>query len=401
MSLHERQSGTVMLLVQGEGRGHLTQAISIQDMLSRAGLEVCCVVVGDSGYRAVPEFFRSKFTAPVVSVPSPHFARDQNRKSIRPVATLVRNLLRCTAYLHSAKLIHRLVEFHQPSLIINLYEPLAALYQILYRERVKMISIAHQYVYLHPGFRFPKGHAVQRLLLKEYTRMTAWGSDRILAISMYDLPVRLNGRLQVIPPVLRPELARVEPRDHGFMLAYLVNEGYMDEILAWHARHPAVKLHCFTDSSKVREQYGGLWKIDDTLSFHALDDRKFLSFMGECSGVATTAGFETVCEAHYLGKPAFMVPVEGHFEQYCNARDAYRAGAGIYDTRFHLSRLLQYMHVHPEPTTAFRHWVGRCEGRIMEQVWDLLKREEKTGGTGFRVEAMQADSFPQVRPSSS
>jgi uncharacterized protein (TIGR00661 family) len=399
--MHERQNGSVMLLVQGEGRGHLTQAISIQAMLSRAGLDVCCVVVGDSGYREVPEFFRKKFTAPVVSVPSPHFARDVSRKSIRPVTTLVSNLLRSPAYLHSAKVIHRLVEFHRPSLIINLYEPLAALYRFLYGGRVNMLSIAHQYIYLHPGFRFPKGHAFQRLLLKEYTRLTAWGSDRVLAISMYDLPTRSNGRLQVIPPVLRPEVAQVEPCDHDFILAYLVNEGYMDEILAWHARHPSVVLHCFTDSSKVREQYGGTWKVDDTLTFHSLDDRKFLSFMGECSGVATTAGFETVCEAHYLGKPVFMVPVEGHFEQYCNARDAHHAGAGIHDTQFRLGKFLQYMHFHPDPSAAFRHWVNRCEGRIMEQVWYLLSREEKAPGAGFRAESMKAESFPQIRPSSS
>ena len=44
--------------------------------------------------------------------------------------------------------------------------------------------------------------------------------------------------------------------------------------------------------------------------------------MADCSAMASTAGFESVCEAMCLGKPVMMVPVEGHFEQYCNARDA-------------------------------------------------------------------------------
>ena len=69
--------------------------------------------------------------------------------------------------------------------------------------------------------------------------------------------------------------------------------------------------------------------MDETLSFHSLNDEKFLDLMASCSGLVCTAGFESVCEAIYLGKPVILVPMKGHFEQYCNARDAERIGAGI------------------------------------------------------------------------
>lgn len=49
--------------------------------------------------------------------------------------------------------------------------------------------------------------------------------------------------------------------------------------------------------------------------------------MSSCRAYATTAGFESVCEAMYLGKPLLMVPA--HIEQDCNAYDAARGGAGI------------------------------------------------------------------------
>ena len=39
--------------------------------------------------------------------------------------------------------------------------------------------------------------------------------------------------------------------------------------------------------------------MDDTLSFHQLDDVKFLRYMAGCKAYATTAGFESVCEAMY------------------------------------------------------------------------------------------------------
>lgn len=35
--------------------------------------------------------------------------------------------------------------------------------------------------------------------------------------------------------------------------------------------------------------------MDDTLSFHQLDDVKFLRYMAGCKAYATTAGFESVC----------------------------------------------------------------------------------------------------------
>ena len=46
----------------------------------------------------------------------------------------------------------------------------------------------------------------------------------------------------------------------------------------------------------------------------------FLEYMAGCKGYATTAGFESVCEAMYLQKPVLMVPT--HIKQECNALDA-------------------------------------------------------------------------------
>ena len=40
-----------------------------------------------------------------------------------------------------------------------------------------------------------------------------------------------------------------------------------------------------------------------------------------CKAYASTAGFESVCEAMYLGKPILMVPA--HIEQDCNASVSY------------------------------------------------------------------------------
>ena len=66
-------------------------------------------------------------------------------------------------------------------------------------------------------------------------------------------------------------------------------------------------------------------KVDSRLSFHQLNDTLFVRYMAGARAYATTAGFESVCEAMYLGKPVLMVPT--HIEQACNAFDAVHAGA--------------------------------------------------------------------------
>ena len=46
-----------VFLVQGEGRGHMSQAIALYGILKKNGHEVSAVLVGKSPRRQVPAFF--------------------------------------------------------------------------------------------------------------------------------------------------------------------------------------------------------------------------------------------------------------------------------------------------------------------------------------------------------
>ena len=102
-----------------------------------------------------------------------------------------------------------------------------------------------------------------------------------------------------------------------------LNSGFADSVEEFHTIYPEVPLRFFWDKADADE----VTRIDETLSFYQIDDVKFLNGMAGCRAYATTAGFESICEAMYLGKPVLMVPA--HIEQDCNAHDAMRAGAGI------------------------------------------------------------------------
>lgn len=55
----------VIFIVQGEGRGHLTQALTLEKALRDCGHEVTEILVGRSRSREVPSFFLHRTQAPV------------------------------------------------------------------------------------------------------------------------------------------------------------------------------------------------------------------------------------------------------------------------------------------------------------------------------------------------
>jgi uncharacterized protein (TIGR00661 family) len=361
------ESRSFIFAVQGEGRGHLTQAISVYEMLTSRGFKVHAVLVGSSQRRELPEFFKKKIPVPIIPFQSPNFITDPGNKSIRLGSTLWKTLRGLRKYTRSLRLIRDTIRQYKPDAVLNFYEPLVGWYGRNRKERTRIIGIAHQYVYLHPDFEFPVGRRTDRFIIRNYTRLTAMGADALLGLSFYPLPPCSNQKLKVLPPLLRKEVFEQDIHQQPFLLAYVLNAGYMQDIINWHKTHPDTELHCFTDSKAVK----GKWRYDDTLCFHSLDDKKFLTMMASCRGLVCTAGFESVCEALYLGKPALMIPVGGHFEQFCNARDAARAGAGIYDTEFRIDRLLEYI---PQYTASesYRRWIKGVEYDVLSAIDKVL-----------------------------
>lgn len=57
----------VLFVVQGEGRGHLTQALTMEQMLLSHGHEVVGMLVGKSKNRKIPDFFYNQAKAPITT----------------------------------------------------------------------------------------------------------------------------------------------------------------------------------------------------------------------------------------------------------------------------------------------------------------------------------------------
>ena len=191
------------------------------------------------------------------------------------------------------------------------------------------------------------------------------------------------------PPLLRRQLFDLQSNPNGnFVLVYLLNHGYAEQIIDWHKKNPHTALHCFYDKPDAPPEF----RYDDTLTFHRLDGEKFLRMMAECKYVACTAGFESLGEAAWLGKPLFLVPVENHIEQQINAIDATRAGMGVTDTSFNLDRLSEL----PDrlDNANYRAWLNRADSLLLQTIERVVPETEIESPDVFELKA-EAPSPPE------
>jgi uncharacterized protein (TIGR00661 family) len=367
----------VVFIVQGEGRGHLTQAISLRQILHGAGHEVVAVLIGGAGGKETPAFFTDQMQVPVFPFLSPNLLYDSSKGSICVGKTIRTHLLRSATYLGSLRTIHRHVQTIGPDLIVNFYEVLGGLYKVTYRPQVPMVCVAHQYLLLHPQFPFPKNSWLDRQIVQINTRLTALGADRKLALSFRRFSSASEHGLTVVPPLLRWEMKKLEPTNEDFALVYLTHPSLSRQVVAWHEQHPELPLHCFWDNPDAPE----VLRADDTLTFHRLNGPKYLRMMAACRALVTTAGFESVCEAMYLGKPVLMVPVPKHFEQACNAIDGVLSGAGASSRTFDLSVLTDFLPYFQSPKAEFQTWCGETSQLFVKHLEAVAFADRKASFT--------------------
>ncbi|MDR2679324.1 MAG: hypothetical protein LBC47_00785 [Tannerella sp.] len=354
-----------LFIVQGEGRGHLTQAISLAEMLRRHGHEVAEALVGKSRSREMPAFFRERMRVPIRIYEAPSFIFKKDRKHIDKVKTFIYNTtpLKLGKFGKSIELIYQRIKDVNPDVVVNFYEILPGFMHLRFKVDMPFVNIGHQYLLRHPDYRFGKGDSQSLVILKLHAFLSGISATKVLALSFYPMKSCPRERLTVVPPLLRREVLDLQPSEGDYILGYMLNQGYFNEVQKWHEAHPDVKLHFFWDKKDAPEEL----VVDDTLTLHQINDKKFLHYMERCRGYITTAGFESVCEALFMNKRVMLIP--SHIEQEINAADAASIDGGVIGDSFDLNLLLEYMR--KERTfdgEAFRKWVFAAEELFIKEL---------------------------------
>ena len=347
----------------------MTQALALARFLRDAGHRVERVWVGTSPYRSVPSYFRDGIDAPLETFEAPVQVPDRRRVGASRLATAADAVRRAPSFVRAARRLHDATG--DLDVVVNFLDIVAALSRVLHRSRVPYLSVAHNYVFLHPELHpLPGAGWVQSSVLG-WTRATATRSRIRLALSFVPREPVPAERLVVVPPLLRQGLESTHTRDDGFLLAYALNPGYGNLLADWSRGRPDVRVRCYVEGGA--EALSGAppagFEVRD------LSQDAFLRDLGRCRAFVGSAGFESVCEAFYLGKPVLAVPTEGQYEQRLNAWDAERHGAARAGDYGDLDRFWDEL---PTPTDtavrSFRAWVGTAaEHHVRAVEWVVRK----------------------------
>ena len=363
-----RRLNTVFV-VQGEGRGHMTQALALAGFLRQAGHRLSRVLVGTSPFRSVPDYFARQIDAPLETFDAPTQVPDRAGRGASFGSTLGDVFARSPAFVRSARLIRDATR--DADVVVNFLDFMGGLARVLPGPKRPSVAIAHNYLFLDPRLGPLPGPALTRRLVMSYVRATAARTSTRIALSFGPLEGEDPEGLVVVPPLLRSGLADLTVTDAGHLLAYALNPGYGTLLAEWHARHPEVPVHCYLDGGAAAL---GLAPAEG-FHVHALDGDAFLRHLASCRAYVGSAGFESICEAFYLGKPVLAVPTEGHYEQVLNGWDATRTGAARMGSYADLDAFWCDL---PVPSAAavgdFRSWVARAPQLIIEVI------EQAAGG---------------------
>ena len=359
----------VFFVVNGEGRGHLAQALAVSELLEEAGHTLCGVWVGEGTPGSVPDLFRKGFAVPLTSFPSLRLMPGASRTGISTFATVSHNALRVPRYWGSVRRLRQAIETERPDLVVNFWDHLGGIaFAAGAPTGTRMLAISSlHYLFDHPDVPPPPGGAAEVGVFRLLNRLTAPRGVPRVALSLRPLANATDARgttTRVLPPVLRRAVLDAQPTPGEHLLVYLLHDGLVGELRRWHETRPDTVVHVFWDRPGAPERM----ELRPNLSCHRLSEALFLEHLRSCRAIVTTAGFQAVAEARWLGKPMMVIPTPGHVEQRWNARETAASGAGITGDRFDPSALLDHLPERPADTAAYRSWVLEGRKRLLDLI---------------------------------
>lgn len=331
----------------------MTQAMSLSEILKREGHVVEKVLLGRSETRTIPSFFLEAFDEKPEYFKSPNFSFTKDKKGILVGKSLLLNLLISPRYIKEIIRMSRKIHQSKADVVVNFYDMIGGLGMLFSFSRKKYYAISHHFYYSQKDFNWPESRPLIRYLLKLHSFICSYGADAKLVLSFRENGIMLKKGYMLVPPLLRDDLFRLIPEDKGYLLGYMLNEGLLWNIIDWSLKNPGIKVVLYGSFKSVPPN------IPENLTINQLDGQGFLNSMAGCSGLISTAGFESVCEAAYLGKRIWLIPSRNHFEQECNALDASASGLAGYFLEFQSEYFVSDQH--KEAVKNFRNWCNKAD----------------------------------------
>jgi uncharacterized protein (TIGR00661 family) len=286
----------IFYAVQATGNGHISRAMEILPYLQKYG-EVDILLSGNNATLPVdlPVKYRSKGM-------SLHYSCKGTLNYYKTISL--------TSYFQVLKDAKNL-PVEQYDLVLNDFDHVTSLACSI--KNKSSINFGHQASFMSPNTPRPvKINKTGEWILKKYAKATHYIG---LHFDRYDD--------FILPPVIKEKIWNAQPSDQGYITVYLPS--YCDKDLEKIFSHfHEVRFQVFSRQSSFSRSL-------KNLTFIPVNNLLFTESLIHCHAIITGAGFETPSEAMFLNKKLMTIPIQGQYEQKCNAEALKKLGVMTLD----------------------------------------------------------------------
>ena len=300
--------GVIFYCICGEGMGHATRSeVVIKTLMKKHKIVIFSY---DRAYEYLKKRFENK-VLDVVDIVGFNFVYENNQFMVGKSIISERKKFNKIITENFPKYIKYVVKYN-PFLIISDYEIVSGrLAKIL---DIPLISIDNM------GF-FTKG-----IVKKEFSKhwqvkflrsVVSINGDYNFIISLFKIPLRTKFKSNTffIGPFIRKEIIKAKTSRKNYILVYQTSKSNMSMFNILKASKQKYIIYGFDKETK-----------EDNLVFKKNSVDEFVKDLASCRGVITNGGFSLICEAVYLKKPIYSIPVQNQIEQKINAYYLKKAG---------------------------------------------------------------------------
>jgi uncharacterized protein (TIGR00661 family) len=298
----------------GVGRGHNSRSAVIINRLLESGHDVRIVTWGN-GHELLPRHFR------IETINGWNFSLNSNGLDyFRTAASNVLDFMGNS--MKTVKKVADIVSDFKPQVGISDMEPYVSGVSNL--RNIPVISLDHGHIISACKMEYPENWSAQYHLADTFCKTVAMNARHFFITSFYfpELRGNMKHKTTLVGPILRPEILCQRPKDNKHLVVYLSNTSSRDAILpVLQKLDMDVIAYGFPDSPSRK----------GNITFKAPGVREFVNDLAGCTAVIANAGYNLICEALYLQKPVYTIPINGQFEQMANAHYLQKMQYGIYD----------------------------------------------------------------------
>jgi len=187
---------------------------------------------------------------------------------------------------------------------------------------IPVISVSNQLILRASRVEIPAHFRTSYWKTRAVVRLIAPTAAHYL-ITTFFYPEKPLSNASLVAPILRPELAHIQPATKDFFLLYQTSTSNKKLLRTIKSLPYHFVIYGFDKRG-----------VEGNCTFKKFNEHEFFHELASCKGLITNGGFTLIGEALHFGKPVLSVPIRGQFEQELNAHYVQKLAYGLHTHSF-------------------------------------------------------------------